>query len=134
MRKYIVNLTSHLIRTNHYDEIFDEIGNQNEFIRHIKFDLLCGDVRKMSAETLGKIMCSFEIGDVIADKNDLFNGVSFGGNCEEMLRELVCLCLAYAIYQRHDEDRLAGTGVPSWTTPRTQKRIEDLENRRNELS
>lgn len=112
MRQYIVNLTNHLISKNRYDQIFYKIGNSDEFVRHVKLDLDSDDVQSMSPETLGKIMYSFEIGDVMANKEELFNGVSFSGDCEEMLRELVSLCLAYAIRDRLN-DRCP-TGVPRW--------------------
>jgi len=112
MRQYIVNLTNHFIGKNRYDKVFNKIGNPDEFVQHVKFDLDSGDVRTMNPDTLGRIMCSFEIGDVMASKKDLFNGVSFGGDCEEMLRELVSLCLAYAIRDRLD-DRCP-TDIPRW--------------------
>jgi hypothetical protein len=57
-------------------------------------------------------MCSFEIGDVMAGKKDLFNSVHFSGDCEELLRELVSLCLAFAIRDRLSEEHLSG--IPRW--------------------
>lgn len=67
MRQYIQNLTDNLIGKNRYDEIWwKRIQNADEFLRYIKTDLETGDVRDMKAETLGKIMCSFETGDVMA--------------------------------------------------------------------
>ncbi|MDO8633074.1 MAG: hypothetical protein Q7K38_00790 [Candidatus Wildermuthbacteria bacterium] len=108
MRQYIVNLTDNLIGKNRYDEIVRRIGIGNEFVRHVKIDLECGDVRNMSPETLGKIMCSFEVGDVVASQLELFEGVHFSGDCEEMLRELVSLCLAYVIRDRLDTSDVPG--------------------------
>lgn len=102
MRQYIVNLTNNLIGKNRYDEIFYRIGNSDKFVEHVKTDLEAGDVRTMSPAKLGEIMCSFEIGDVTASKEDLFCGVDFGGDCEGMLREIVSLCLAYVIRYRLD--------------------------------
>lgn len=112
MNKYIVNLTNYLIGKNHYDEVFNRIRNPEKFLDHIKTDLYADDVRKMSHAKLGEIMCSFDIGDVMASREDLFNGTSFDGNCEEFLRELVSLCLAYAIRDRLDDPVMAG--VPPW--------------------
>lgn len=98
MRKYIENLTSHFILKNRYNAALSMIDGEDDFLLYyLKTDLLSGDVRQMSPKTLGKIMCSFEIGDVMASTEDLFNGVSFSGDCEEMLRELVAHCLAYKI-------------------------------------
>lgn len=108
MRQYIVNLTNHLIGKNRYDETFYRIGNPDKFVGYVKTDLEAGDVQIMSPAQLGEIMCSFEIGDVMAGKKDLFSGVHFGGDCEKMLRELVSLCLAFAIRDRLSEKHLPG--------------------------
>ena len=112
MKQYLVNLTNHLIGKNRYDETFHRIKNSEKFVEHVKTDLEAGDIRTMSPAKLGEIMCSFEIGDVMAGKKDLFNGTHFSGDCEEFLRELVSLCLAYAIRDRIDGRDL--TGVPRW--------------------
>lgn len=103
MRRYVVNLTNHLIGTNRYRELFSAIKSRDKFLQYVKLDLYTGDVRNMSPETLGKIMCSFEFGDVMASKDDL--SVGFAGDCEEMLRELVSLCLAYVIRDRIDDHK-----------------------------
>lgn len=124
MRPYIINLTGNLIGKNRYDEVFHKIKNLNEFIKHVKFDLESSDIRIMNPDTLGRIMCSFEIGDVMASKIDLFSGVCFGGDCEDMFRELVSLCLAYVIRDRLDDN--CQTGVPHWkretAEPQTTKK------------
>ena len=136
MKQYIVNLTNHLIGKNRYDETFHRIINSERFTEHVKTDLEAGDVRTMSPAKLGEIMCSFEIGDVLAGKKDLFNGVHFSGDCEELLRELVSLCLAYAIRDRLSVERLPG--IPKWEgrVPGFQagakKVIDDLVARRNQ--
>ena len=71
---------------------------------------------------------SFEIGDVMASKKDLFNNVSFNGDCEEILRELVSLCLAFAI-----RDRLTGgcQGITRWegraTGPQATKKWPPID-------
>ena len=123
MRQYIVNLTNHLIGKHHYEEVACRSKNPDEFIKHVKLDLDSGDVQVMSPETLGKIMCSLEIGDVMASREELFNGVVFGGDCGEMLRELVSLCLAYAIRDRLYDRCL--TNVP-------HKFVIDLADRQKE--
>lgn len=101
MRKYIENLTNNLIGKNRYDELFLHV-NPDEFIQHVKLDLECSDLQDMVPETLGKIMCAFEIGDVMASKEDLFKAVHFCGYGKELLREFVALFLAYAIRGRLD--------------------------------
>lgn len=135
MRQYIVNLTNHLIGKNGYDATFYRINNLEKFIEHVKTDLEAGDVRTMSPAKLGEIMCSFEVGDVMAGKKDLFNGTHFSGDCEEFLRELVSLCLAYAIRDRLSEERLPG--IPKWEgrlpgfQASAKKVIDDLVARRD---
>ena len=126
MRQYIVNLTNHLIGKNRYDQIFYRIKDPREFIKQVRLDLEAKDVRDMSPETLGKIMCSFEIGDVMASKADIFTSIHFSGDCEEMLRELVSLCLAYVIRDRID-DRCP-TDTPRWEgrTPGLQTGVKKV--------
>lgn len=116
MGQYIVNLTNHLIGKNGYDAIFHRIENLGKFVEHVKASLEAGDVRAMSPAKLGEILCSFEIGDVMAGKQELLDGLHFSGDCEELLRELVSLCLAYAI-----RDRLDDRCSPS--TPRWEGRV-----------
>lgn len=106
MRQYIVNLTNHLIGKNHYKAVFCEIDDQDKFVQFVKLDLVSGDVQDMSPGTLGKIMCSFEIGNVMASKEELCNNITFAGDCDEMLRDLVSICLAYAIRDRLDTHHL----------------------------
>jgi hypothetical protein len=136
MKQYIVNLTNNLIGKNVYDAIFYRINNLEKFVEHVKTDLEAGDVRAMSPTKLGEIMCSFETGDVMASKKELFNGVHFSGDCEELLRELVSLCLAYAIRDRLSEEHLPG--IPKWEgripgfQAGAKKVIDDLVARRNQ--
>ena len=114
MRQYIQNLTDNLTGKNRYDEIWERIQNADEFLKHIKTDLEIGDVRDMNPETLGKIMCSLETGDVMASKDDLFKGVHFGGDCGEMLREMVALSLAYVIRNRVDRSTRDSSYFPAY--------------------
>jgi AraC-like DNA-binding protein len=107
MREYIQNLTDNLIARNHYDKVDLKMrGEQNypnNLVDHIKWDLATGDVRKMNPETLGRIMCSLETGDVMASKKELLvDNLGFAGDCEDLLRELVALCLAFVIRDRLD--------------------------------
>lgn len=114
MRPYIVNLTNNLISKNRYDEIFFRLGYGDEFVAHVQLDLEAGDIRTMNPETLGKIMASFEIGDVMAGKAELLKDVGFSGDCEELLRGLVARCLAFIVRDRLDDRGRMGV-VPPWT-------------------
>lgn len=100
MRKYIIDLTNHLIAKNGYDQMFQTFKNKDSFLKYVKDDLTYGEVADMNPATLGKIMCSFEIGDVMSAHPG--KEVLFGGDCENMLREMVALCLAYVIRDRLD--------------------------------
>ena len=96
-KTYIHNLIHNLIHKNGYAHLYERL-HRFDFVQHVKNDLYAVDVAEMNPETLGKIMCSFDTGDVMATRQDLFSGVTFGGDCEDFLRELVALCLAYAIW------------------------------------
>ena len=121
MSPYIENLVKNLIGKNHYylcmafggwrehkerqEELLSlskdldlaKLPTSQSFLTIVKRDLEINDVQQMNPATLGKIMCSLEMGDVMASKEDLFKQVTFDGSCDLMLRELVALCLAYAI-------------------------------------
>ncbi len=102
MRKYIQDLTDNLIGKNRYDDLLRRIKDKVKFVEHVKLDLESGDIQKMTPETLGKIMCSLELGDVMASKVEILKKVVFGGDCNLMLRELVSQCLAFVIRDRLD--------------------------------
>mgnify|MGYP001593456382 CR=1 FL=1 len=114
MSPYIVNLTNHLIDKNDFDEVFCHIGfcidSLDDFVKHVKINLLHGDVKDMSPGTLGKIMCALEIGDVATTHPG--KEVLFAGDCGEMLRELVSLCLAYVIRDRLNPSKMADPEFP----------------------
>ena len=97
MSPYIVNLTNHLIGKNGYDKL--QLLSR-DFCKHVALDLWSGDVVEMKPAKLGEIMASFEIGDVMASKQELFELANFSGDCEDLLRTLVCACLAYTIWGR----------------------------------
>jgi hypothetical protein len=100
-RQYLINLTNNLISKNGYDRL--RLGSVG--LRHyIVQDLTCGgDVFRMSPAKLGEIMAAFDIGDVLATKQEIFELVRFSGHCGDMLRELVSTCLAFYIEARLDE-------------------------------
>jgi hypothetical protein len=118
MRKYIVDLTDNFIGKNNYVRTFKTL-NKKMFLGFVKNDLYCGEVKKMSPATLGKIMCSFEVGDVSIVHPG--KGVPFAGDCEDMLREVVALCLAYVIRDRLDPNEQEGWGIPLYKASKKKK-------------
>jgi hypothetical protein len=98
-KEYIQNLIRSLDNKNRYFDLFGRVDGEEKFIDSVKLDLEIGDVRVMKPETLGKIMGAFAADDVMATKEQIFNRVHFCGDCEEFLREIVCTCLAFAIYE-----------------------------------
>ena len=111
--RYIENLTGHLIRKNGYEDVLRRLPLRGEFLKFVKGDLERGDLRKMRPETLGKIMGSFEIGDVgAANERELFQNVRYSGDCEDTLRELVAACLAFLI-----RDLLTAGNTPCFLPP-----------------
>lgn len=126
MRQYIVNLTNNLIGKNGYEELYHQYDDLRLFLELVKLDLETGDVGAMSPAKLGQIMCSFEVGDVITSKSELLGHVRFAGTCEQMLRELVSIYLAYVI-----KERLAGfnhTGIPQRKSLEETYMFESPEN------
>ncbi|MSU55616.1 MAG: hypothetical protein EXS46_03730 [Candidatus Taylorbacteria bacterium] len=102
MRKYIDDLTDNLIGKHKFAVLFDRSLDVREhdvdFVDASRHILEHDDVAQMKPETLGRIMCGFEIGDVMTAHPG--KEVTFAGDCECMFREIVALCLAHAIYQK----------------------------------
>jgi len=115
MRKYIVDLTNDLIKRNRIDRTYDLMaGNKTTFLKHASMELLVGDVADMNPGTLGKIMSSFEVGDVMVDRQEIFEGVTFSGDCEDLLREIVSFCLAAAIFERLELKPSRNRNIPAY--------------------
>ena len=99
MRTYIDNLTDTLIGEHSFQSIFMKLETDSdhrvEFVEVAKHILEFENVACMSPETLGKIVCAFESGDVLSLHSK--DEVKFTGDCSLMLRELVAVFLAYAI-------------------------------------
>lgn len=106
MRQYIVELTNALIGQNNLDFARDRMRDDHKFVRYATEVLEAGAVREMRPETLGKILCELEVGDVMTSREELLGGLFFSGNCEELLRQLTAKCLAYVI-----RDRLTPSGA-----------------------
>jgi hypothetical protein len=98
MREYIYNLTNNLIGKHNFVAIWEKMQDRKGFLSHVKMELEVSDVSCMKPETLGRVMCSFESGEVVASREEL--SVGFDGRCDGLLRELVSLCLAYVIRER----------------------------------
>ena len=105
MTKYIVNLTNNLIGKNRLHVMAKRFANERGgFLAFTMATLVNHDIKDMKPETLGRVMCELEVGDVLASKQYLCQAIHFGGDCGDMLRELVAICLAHAILERLDEN------------------------------
>ncbi len=102
MRQYLSNLTSSLIRNNRFDEDYHAMNQKESFIDHAMAVLVTGDVAKMTPQKLGRLMCSFTVGEVFVPKDELIQKIHFSGDSREMLREMVSLFLAWMIWDRLD--------------------------------
>jgi hypothetical protein len=114
VKQYIVNLTNEIIGRHGLDEVFERFPQDKvTFIQQISPSIEVHHVRKMNPETLGRILCSLEVGDVMASRKELSERIYFAGDCEDLLRSLVVTCLAYAITERLSPKRL--DRVPAYT-------------------
>jgi hypothetical protein len=110
MREYIRNLTDTLIRQRGFCQLVDGYcGPRNDgvVLNAIKHILEEDDICHMRPETLGKIMGNLNVGDLSIGKVELFTTLHFSGDGEDLLREMVALCLACVI-----RDRLSPFGGP----------------------
>lgn len=98
MGPYITRLTGNLIGKNNYDNVLRRCRTKQEFISHVRVDLEFGDVAGWTPETLGRVMCSFEPGEIPVVH--LGKEVHFYGDCAAMLREMVSVALAHLIHER----------------------------------
>lgn len=118
MRQYIINLTDHLIGRYNLEQAFGRRKDKETFIEDVKFVLDVDAVGEMTGQRLGHIMSSFEVGDVPATQAELMRYVSFAGDCDGFLRQIVSTSLAYTIEARlsHDES------VPAYASRRVKMR------------
>jgi hypothetical protein len=99
--QYLVNLSNSLIGSNRYDEkARSYLDRRPQFRKQLAVDLSICEVSEMKPAKLGEIMAAFDVGDVMATKEEIFELVHFAGDCEEMLREIVSVCLAFYIDSR----------------------------------
>ena len=108
MKKYIVNLTNNLIGKHGFDLMFKSMndqdfadGWQSRFVKLVRDTIGSRDVREMSPETLGKVICSLEGSELPA-----FNPGLYFGKLEQYLRDIVSSFLAWSICYRLDSDAL----------------------------
>lgn len=109
MRKYIVHLTNDLIGKNRLDEVVKRLrasggedAHPDVVFDHVALMLEVSDIQIMNPETLGKILCSFDSGDVTA-KNP-FREIGFSGHVKPSLQQLVARCLTSVILDRLDPE------------------------------
>lgn len=125
MTPYIVNLTNSLIGKHRFNDLFfnrhRSFDYKTKFIEMVAYDLEMNDVRQMNPETLGRVLCSLETGDVLTGKKEILGGLHFSGDPGETLREMVAVCLAYVIRDRLDPD-MADSGIPRYKSSRPLKR------------
>jgi len=98
-KKYIDNLMDDLIRRNHLRVFWDSAPTDYEFVK-FAMRILSPEFAIMRPETLGRIMASFEVGQVLTKKDELFSHLDFNGDCEDLQRDLTALCFAYAVKER----------------------------------
>lgn len=117
MREYLVDLTNHLIGRHGFDQyvvanMFDEAG----IFRHIALVLETDDLSKMRPETLGKILGSLELGNVLLSKQEIVDRLYFAGDPVDLLRNIVACCLASVICTRltGDKELLRDVKVPPY--------------------
>ncbi len=100
MSVYIENLTNDIIRKHHLVRIFNRTNNE-EFLNYVVLGIRYEEVVKMSPQTLGRIMCSINSDDIpFKDRDSLWSRARMHDNTTDLLRDLVCLSLAYVIRKR----------------------------------
>lgn len=97
--KYIKDLVSNLIGENpDWKEIFQR--DPQKFRSGLKNLIRVFHVDDMNAATLGRILCSFQLGEVEVNNLDIFTEVRYSGRMDDYLRELVSFCLAHVVMKR----------------------------------
>ena len=100
MSKYIENLTDNIINKNNYWITFGRLQKQRgTFIDLVGDELERNEVRNMTGETLGKIMCSIETGDVMIGKK----------NCLTLYTSLAIVVICFVRLSRVAWPQLFGT-------------------------
>ena len=129
MRQYIVNLTNNLIGKHGFDLMFrhmgtdavNKLGWKEGFVRLVNMTISAREVRKMSPETLGKVVCSFEQSEIPCN-----TPAFFFGEPDQFLRNTVSHFLAWSIRYRLDESVRAHHGrIPAYVSKRAPGREID---------
>jgi len=126
MREYIVNLTNNLIGKHGFDLMFNSMkaenlaeGWQEIFAKLVRSTISPRDVRKMSPETLGKVMCSFEEDELPS----CYNPGLFFGKPDQYLKNIVSYFLAWSIRCRLEVTDGAEHGkIPAYVSKNTPQR------------
>lgn len=124
MREYIINLTNDIIRAHHFHNLLRNMQRGNPpdvIVDRIQEELERTEVLHMRPVTLGKILGSLEIGDVMATKEQLLHPLCFGGDMENLLRQLVARSLAFVIRDRLDPINLETKLVPPFIPPKPRQ-------------
>ena len=138
MKEYIVNLTNNLIGTYRFDRMFQNMKTakeisvevhddwKEEFVRLVTLTLSTDiGVNEMSPETLGKIVCSMEGGEL-----PCYQPAEYFGKPDQYLRNIVSSMLAWSIRYRLDGDALKRHDK----IPPYPRRLEKVDADMNPLS
>ena len=116
MKEYIVNLTNNLIGKHGFDLIFESMkatnpsGHTQQFFKLVHMTIGSNDVRDMSPETLGKVICSID-----GDEIPIMYPAEYAGNPDGYLRSAVSKFLAWSILYRFDSVALKRhTRIPAY--------------------
>jgi len=128
MREYIVNLTNNLIGKHGFDLMFNSMktrdladGWEGIFVKLICDTISSRDVREMSPETLGKVMCSLEGSELPA-----YNPGLYFGKPDQYLRGIVSSFLAWQIRYRLDASALERhSKIPPYVSKNTVAKVHD---------
>lgn len=127
MKKYIVDLTTDIIRRAGYYETVKYMlrNNSPEFvIEFLKFEIETGPLAppKMSPETIGRILGSLEKWDVLASSEAFFKNVRFAGDPADTFCALAANCLAHIIFYRINPDQDTIRHIPEYVPAPSRKR------------
>lgn len=116
MKEYIVNLTNNLIGKYGLNLVFESMkatnpsGHTQQFFKLVYMTISSNDVREMSPETLGKVICSME-----GDEIPAMCPADYMGNPDAYLRLAASKFLAWSILYRFDSVALKRhTRIPAY--------------------
>jgi hypothetical protein len=105
MRTYIVNLTNNLIGNHGFDLVFQSMKSEAKnaewkegFVNLVLVTISSREIREMSPETLGRVVCDFEGFEL-----PCYQPSGYFGNPDQYLRNVVSSMLAWSIRYRLDD-------------------------------